>query len=90
MATRLLERAIEDRLAGERVDAADFRTRMRMGLEAGLVESLDAWIGYRSLRNATSHTYNERKAIEVCAAIPAFVTSATRVLAKLEEVGGAS
>ncbi len=83
LAIRALERAIEDRHGLARVDEADFRTRIRMGLEAGLLTSFEAWIGFRAMRNATSHTYNEAKALEVCAGLPSFIAATEGLLTKL-------
>jgi len=53
-----------------------------MGL---LAEELAQWKTFREKRNITSHTYNEDKAIEVCAIIPAFLAEAKYLCAALEK-----
>lgn len=90
VAIRLLWRAVEDRQGPGRVDRADFRDRIRMALEAGLVTSLEAWIEFRAMGNATSHAYDEAKAREVYRGIPPFIVAATQLATILGEAGDAS
>ena len=47
------------------VDAASFKDLMRMGGERRLVSSVEAWFGFRTLRNETMHTYDLEKAEQV-------------------------
>ena len=90
VAIRLLERAIADRHGAQAVDAADFRTRIRMAMEAGLIASLDTWLRFRSMRNITSHTYDAAKAEIVCAGVPEFMTAITELLSAMDRSGHAS
>jgi len=50
-----------------------------------LNEELAQWKTFREKRNITSHTYNEDKAIEVCAIIPAFLAEAKYLFTALEK-----
>jgi uncharacterized protein with HEPN domain len=62
-----------------------FPTLIRTGFEQGLVASdWTAWRTWREMRNITSHTYDEAKAIQVAAAIPGFLAEARALLARLE------
>jgi len=45
---------------------------------------VDAWFGYRRMRNLTSHAYDHDRAMEVWRAVPGFLKEATRLLARLE------
>jgi len=55
------------------------------GCEAGLLRSdWPKWRGYREMRAATSHTYDEDKAGEVFATVPDFLDEARYLLARLD------
>ena len=45
------------------------------------------WRTYREMRNITSHTYDEAKAVQVVAAIPDFLAEARALVERLQ--GGA-
>jgi len=49
-----------------------------------LNEELAQWRNFREKRNITSHTYDEGKALEVCAIIPAFLAEARYLYAAIE------
>ena len=66
------------------VDAASFKDLMRMGGERRLVSSVEAWFGFRTLRNETVHTYDLKKAEQVASKIPAFISEAKFLLSRLE------
>jgi nucleotidyltransferase substrate binding protein (TIGR01987 family) len=83
---KMLRRALEDAAPNpEEVDRMTFPTLIRTGFEQGLVASdWTAWRTWREMRNITSHTYDEAKAIQVAAAIPGFLGEARALLARLE------
>lgn len=86
-ATKTLRRALESVAdsPGE-IDRMSFPTLIRTAAERGLVEGgWPAWKIYRDMRNITSHTYDEEQARKVVAAIPAFVSEAQGVLARLRQ-----
>jgi nucleotidyltransferase substrate binding protein (TIGR01987 family) len=53
------------------------RTAFEQGLLAG---DWSAWRTWREMRNITSHTYDEAKAVQVAAAIPGFLAEANELL----------
>ena len=74
MLRRVLEATSADR--GE-VERMSFPTLIRTAWEQGLlIGDWPAWHGFRDMRNLTSHTYDEAKAIEVVAKVPTFLTEA--------------
>ena len=86
LAHKMLRRALEEASAnpGE-IDRLTFPTLIRTGVEQGLVQGEWAdWRTFREMRNITSHTYDEAKALQVVAAIPAFLAEAQGLLARLE------
>jgi len=70
----------------EEIDQMEFANLIRTGSERGLLfNGWDKWKEYRIARNLTSHTYDEAKANQVCAAIPEFLKDAKYLLSKLVE-----
>lgn len=90
LAWKSLKRRLEiDLPNAQEVDAMSYRTLIRVGAEQGLIaaDAVPAWFVYRDKRNLTSHTYDEAKAVEVAAAVPAFAAHARALLARLQEKG---
>lgn len=77
---RSLEHYFEDDTA---VDAMSFRGMIRTAAKRGLIDDVEAWFGYRELRNITDHTYDQAKAFKVLAAAPAFLAHARDLLQRL-------
>ena len=62
-----------------------FPKLIRLGFDRGLLsESWDVWSAFRDARNATSHAYDEAKAQEVAAVIPAFAKAARFLAAQID------
>jgi len=61
----------------DQYDGMPFQDLIRSGNEQGLLlGDWPAWRAYRDMRSKTSHTYDETKALEVVAGIPAFLGEA--------------
>jgi nucleotidyltransferase substrate binding protein (TIGR01987 family) len=58
------------------IDELGFKDMVRAAAERGLIDSPQAWFGYRELRNATAHTYDADKALLVFTALPDFLLHA--------------
>ena len=85
---KMLRRVLEVTSAesGE-VERMTFPTLIRTAWEQGLVpEGWPVWHGFRDMRNITSHTYDEAKAIEVAAKVPAFLEEAKYLAEKLARI----
>lgn len=66
------------------LDDATFQGLIRLGSERGLLKSdLPVWMDFRRQRGTTSHAYDEKKAAQVHASIPAFLADAQFLLAEL-------
>jgi len=78
---RQLELDAED---PELIDLTPFRDILRMAAEKGLIEGVEAWFEYRKMRNRSSHTYDQAKAIELYQEVPAFLADAQSLFAQLE------
>lgn len=65
------------------VDESSFRDLMRVAGEKGLIADVEAWFGYRRMRNITAHTYDHAKAREVYVGSRLFVTDARALLLAL-------
>ena len=65
-------------------DGMPFQDLIRSGNEQGLLLSdWPRWRVFRDMRSKTSHTYDEAKALEVVAEIPAFLEEARFLLNQL-------
>jgi len=87
LSTKTLRRALE---AGSdipnQVDKMTFPELIRTANEQDLLlGSWRDWHGYRDMRNITSHTYDDAKALKVVDAIPAFLEEARALLMRLQE-----
>jgi nucleotidyltransferase substrate binding protein (TIGR01987 family) len=60
---------LKARLKDEGLDLATPRAVLRAAGDAGMIESVEDWLGYLGARNLTSHTYNQAIADEVYAVI---------------------
>lgn len=70
--------------SSEEIDQMSFANLIRTGAEKGLLKSSwDVWSVYRQARNLTSHTYDEKKAVEVCKTIPNFLNDAEYLMMQL-------
>jgi nucleotidyltransferase substrate binding protein (TIGR01987 family) len=86
MVRRVLEQMAADT---EAIDHMSFPSLIRTANESGLVAGdWPTWQRYRGMRNITSHTYDEAKALEVVAEIPAFLDEAKDVLRRLRAQTG--
>jgi nucleotidyltransferase substrate binding protein (TIGR01987 family) len=66
------------------VQELSFPNLIRLAYRRGLLaESWDIWSIFRDARNATSHAYDEAKAVEVVKNIPAFAAAARFLLTQL-------
>ena len=89
LAHKFLRRVIEAGAANpEEIDRMTFPALIRTASELGLVSSDWAeWQTFREMRNITSHSYDEAKALQVVAAIPAFLAEAAGLVARLTRNG---
>lgn len=67
------------------VDGMSFNDLIRKSNEIGLLlNDLEKWDSYRQARNLTSHTYDEKKAIEVVSVVLQFEQEVDFLIEKLE------
>ncbi len=85
LAHKMLRRALAEAAANpDEIDRMSFPTLIRTADEQGLLRSdWTVWHDFREKRNITSHTYDEAKALEVTARIPAFLTEARALVDRL-------
>ena len=87
LAHKMLKRYLEISEANaETIDQMSFPDLIRTASERGLtLHGWDVWKLYRDARNITSHTYNEKKAVNVCMMIPSFLDEACYLLLTLQQ-----
>jgi nucleotidyltransferase substrate binding protein (TIGR01987 family) len=82
---KMLRRQLELEAASpEEIDHSSFRDLLRYGGEKGLLDDVEAWLGYRQVRNITSHTYDHEKAERVWQQTKVFIHDARKLLQRLE------
>ncbi len=86
---KMLRHALAEAAANaEEIDRMSFPELIRTASEQGLLAGdWSTWRIYREMRNITSHSYDEAKALQVAAAIPAFLIAARALVARLCEPG---
>lgn len=67
------------------IDALEFKDLIREGATQGFIANPEAWFEYRRQRNATSHAYDEKKAVQVYQTALRFVADAQELLEKLKQ-----
>lgn len=84
---KMLRRVLEAGAANpEAIDRMTFPDLIRTASEQGLLASSWAeWRTWREMRNITSHTYNEVKALQVTNEIPAFLAEARALVERLAQ-----
>lgn len=82
MMRRQLERMNADPAS---IDKMTYMDVVRSAAEAGLVDDVGRFKDYRDKRNITSHTYNQVKAGQIEAVLPAFRDDMRSLLAELEK-----
>lgn len=85
LAHKFLRRVLEAGSANpDEVDRMTFPALIRTASEQGLLlgEWAD-WQVYREMRNITSHSYDEAKAVQIAAAIPKFLVESQALVAQL-------
>jgi len=82
---KFLPRVLEAAAANpEEIDRMTFPALIRTASEQGLLKgNWTDWQAFREMRNITSHSYDEAKALQVAAAIPAFLIEAEALLERL-------
>lgn len=87
LAIKMIKRYLKIYLTeNEEVDSMDFNRTIREACRSGLLlNNLEIWTVYRQKRNITSHTYDEKKALEVVEIVDKFFEDAKFLLEKLKE-----
>ena len=83
---KMLKRYLEATSANpDDIDSMTFQDLIRTGSEQGLLLSgWDKWRDFRQARTDTSHTYDEEKALNVVAELPAFLLESRYLLKQLQ------
>lgn len=70
-------------IADDFVEAESFMDILRQALKYGLIDDMNSWVAYRQMRNITSHTYDQNKAMLVYEQISDFLLSSQFLLEQL-------
>ena len=78
---RLMDMAV----SADEIASLSFQDTIREAARVGLVDEPVAWFDYRTVRNKTSHAYQEEYARDAYAAAKAFLGAGKRVLERLQQ-----
>ena len=85
LSLRSLRRVLIERSgSAPRITDLSFNDMLRSAADAGLLTDQAAWRGWRELRNATSHAYDEAKAQQVAEGAERFHVDARALLSAME------
>lgn len=84
LAWKFIRRWLAHNLGPSEVEGVSRRQLFRLAAEHGLIDDVEAWMGYHQARNLTSHTYNQSIAREIALLADAFARDAHRLLEALE------
>ncbi|WII93098.1 HI0074 family nucleotidyltransferase substrate-binding subunit [Kingella negevensis] len=86
LSVKMIKRQLKlSALSDDEIDSADFRDILRYAVKQGLIENIDNWLIYQTMRNIASHTYNQTKAQEVYQKIADFLSSSEFLLQQLQQ-----
>lgn len=87
LATKMIKRFLSKTSeASVEIHAMNFSDIIRLGYTRGILKnSWDMWWEYRANRNATSHGYDENRAIEIVAKLDSFYDEISFFLKALKE-----
>lgn len=87
LAIKMIKRYLKIAMTeNEESDTMDFNRTIREANRLGiLLNDLETWTIYRQKRNITSHTYDEKKALEVVSIVNDFYKDAEYLLNRLKE-----
>lgn len=90
LSTKMLRRVLEAAAdIPEQIDQMSFPALIRTADEQKLLRgSWPEWRVYREMRNITSHTCDEEKALQVVQGIPGFLREAHELLRRLQVANG--
>ncbi|MEG3637997.1 nucleotidyltransferase substrate binding protein [Magnetococcus sp. PR-3] len=81
---KLMKRWLAHNVGESHVDGVTRRELFRLSAEYRLIADVDEWMDYHQARNRTSHTYDEKTALDVVEAGIAFVHAARHFLVQIE------
>ena len=84
LTTRQLRRVLSERAASEdEILSLSFPDLLRLAAHDGFIDSVETWLAFRSLRNKTSHGYEESFAQETYLHAGEFLGAACEILDRL-------
>lgn len=85
LALKFIRRILET-VFGDTVDHMAYNDVLRTAAERGLIDDVEAWFGYRTARNKTSHTDDALVAAEVYGVACPFLRHGQALLPKLHAI----
>ena len=86
LSLKMMKRQLQqDAINTDDIGAYGFKDILREALRFGLIEDMSKWVAYRDMRNITSYTYDQEKAMSVYAQIDDFLIESRFLLEQLRQ-----
>ncbi|WP_118782186.1 HI0074 family nucleotidyltransferase substrate-binding subunit [Haemophilus haemolyticus] len=86
LSLKMMKRQLQqDAINTDDIGVYGFKDILREALKFGLIEDMSKWVAYRDMRNITSHTYDQEKAMAVYAQIDDFLIESRFLLEQLRQ-----
>lgn len=86
LSLKMMKRQLQqDAINTDDIGAYGFKDILREALRFGLIKDMSKWVAYRDMRNITSYTYDQEKAMSVYAQIDDFLIESRFLLEQLRQ-----
>lgn len=86
LSLKMMKRQLQqDAINTDDIGVYGFKDILREALRFGLIEDMSKWVAYRDMRNITSYTYDQEKAMAVYAQIDDFLIESSFLLEQLRQ-----
>lgn len=87
LSLKMLKRYLQlNSIYSDELPTTNFKDILRDGLRAGLIDDMKKWVAFREMRNITSHTYDQDKAMVVYNQISDFLKHSRFLVERLHKL----
>lgn len=85
LSLKMIKRQLQqEAISVEELQAYSFKDILRDALQSGLIDDMAKWVTFRDMRNITSHTYDQTKAMVVYSQIAEFLQYSRFLVSQLK------
>lgn len=85
LSVKMIKRQLEQESSiPSEIDRMNFKDRIRVAAEKGILQNPEIWFGFREMRNITSHTYDNTKAEQIVHIFPEFLHEVSNLISNFD------